>query len=325
MTRTIKSAQEGFLEESLDFVEKVFTESEDAESGKLVRSLVKEIRSKRFYVPELDFVMVDENNCVIGLAIFSKFHLDGKYENQLLLLSPVAVKTELQRQHISKDLIEAGFEKEKAHMSMQAVEKYLFDRNHSLVKLLYPPFDKDTQSPGYIKGYVPGIRENGGQYTHAAVWAALGFFLCGEYEKGTEVLFAINPAERYQNPKIAEAYRIEPYVFAGDVYANPQHVGRGGWSFYTGSAAWYRKVALETLCGYTEEKDGFYLNPRLSDMFSSFKIRIGKKNTVYEISVSLAECSSLLLDGKTMECAEKHFFRFDGKEHEAVLKIKKDK
>jgi predicted N-acetyltransferase YhbS len=114
MTRTIKTAQEGFLEESLDFVEKVFTESEDAESGKLVRSLVKEIRSKRFYVPELDLVMVNEENCVIGLAIFSKFHLDGKYENQLLLLSPVAVKTELQRQHISKDLIEAGFEKAKA-------------------------------------------------------------------------------------------------------------------------------------------------------------------------------------------------------------------
>ena len=114
MTRTIKTAKEGFLEESLDFVEKVFTESEDAESGKLVRSLVKEIRSKRFYVPELDLVMVNEENCVIGLAIFSKFHLDGKYENQLLLLSPVAVKTELQRQHISKDLIEAGFEKAKA-------------------------------------------------------------------------------------------------------------------------------------------------------------------------------------------------------------------
>ena len=98
MTRTIKTSQKGFLEESLDFVEKVFTESEDAESGKLVRSLVKEIRSKRFYVPELDLVMVNEENCVIGLAIFSKFHLDGKYENQLLLLSPVAVKTDLQRQ-----------------------------------------------------------------------------------------------------------------------------------------------------------------------------------------------------------------------------------
>ena len=218
---------------------------------------------------------------------------------------------------------ESGFEKEKARMSMQAVEKYLFDRKHSLVKLLYPPFDKDMQSPGYIKGYVPGIRENGGQYTHAAVWAALGFFLCGEHEKGTEILFAINPAERYQNPKIAEAYRIEPYVFAGDVYANPQQIGRGGWSFYTGSSAWYRKVALETLCGYTEEKGGFYLNPRLSEKFSSFRILIDKKNTVYRISVSLDNRVSLTLDGKPIEDGKGYFFCFDGKEHEAVLKIKK--
>lgn len=216
---------------------------------------------------------------------------------------------------------ESGFEQKKAHMSMQAVEKYLFDRKHSLVKLLYPPFDKDSQSPGYIKGYVPGIRENGGQYTHAAVWAALGFFLCGEYEKGTEVLFAINPAERYQNPEVAKVYRIEPYVFAGDVYANPQHVGRGGWSFYTGSAAWYRKVALEMLCGYTQEKDGFYLNPRLSKKFPSFQILIDKENTVYQISVSLSEHSSLTLDGKEMDNGQKYFFRFDGREHEAILKI----
>ncbi|MEE1291497.1 MAG: N-acetyltransferase [Spirochaetota bacterium] len=114
MTRIIKTANEGYLEESLDLVETVFTDSEGADSGKLVRSLVEEIRSKRFYVPELDLVMTDEENHIIGLAIFSRFHLDGKYENQLLLLSPVAVKTELQRQHISKDLIEAGFEKAKA-------------------------------------------------------------------------------------------------------------------------------------------------------------------------------------------------------------------
>ncbi|MBR7162166.1 MAG: hypothetical protein IKD07_07105, partial [Clostridia bacterium] len=218
---------------------------------------------------------------------------------------------------------ESGFEKEKARRSMQAVDRYLFDRKHSLVKLLYPPFDKDTQSPGYIKGYVPGIRENGGQYTHAAVWAALGFFLCGDHEKGTEVLFAINPAERYRDPKIAEAYRIEPYVFAGDVYANPRHAGRGGWSFYTGSAAWYRKVALEILCGYTQEGDGFYLRPRLSESFSSFKIRIEKNGTVYRIAVALADRSSLTLDGKEIREGENHFFRFDGGVHEAELKIKK--
>ena len=120
MNRIIKSAAEGYLEESLDLVERVFTESEGEESGKLVRSLVEEIRSKRFYLPELDLVMVDEENHVIGYAMFSRFHLEGKYEEQLLLLSPVAVKTELQRQHISKDLIEAGFEKAK-EMGYEAV------------------------------------------------------------------------------------------------------------------------------------------------------------------------------------------------------------
>ena len=120
MSRIIKSAAKGYLDESLDLVESVFTESEGEESGKLVRSLVEEIRSKRFYLPELDLVMVDENNCVIGYAMFSGFHLEGKYEHQLLLLSPVAVKTELQRQQISKELIETGFEKAK-QMGYEAV------------------------------------------------------------------------------------------------------------------------------------------------------------------------------------------------------------
>ena len=120
MNRIIKSAAEGYLEESLDLVERVFTESEGEESGKLVRTLVEEIRSKRFYIPKLDLVMVDDENLVIGYAMFSGFHLEGKYEEQLLLLSPVAVKTELQRQHISKDLIEAGFEKAK-EMGYEAV------------------------------------------------------------------------------------------------------------------------------------------------------------------------------------------------------------
>ena len=110
MERIIKSAAKDYGEESLDLVETVFTESEGEESGKLVRRLVEEIRSKRFYLPELELVMVDGQDRVIGYAMFSRFHLEGKYEDRLLLLSPVAVKTELQRQHISKDLIEAGFE-----------------------------------------------------------------------------------------------------------------------------------------------------------------------------------------------------------------------
>jgi len=113
MERTIKSMEEKYLLPSLELVETVFTEHSDAEEGKLVRSLVEEIRSKRWYLPELELIMVDEADAVIGYVNFARFHLDGKYEDELLLLSPVAVKTELQRQHISKELIEFGFEKAK--------------------------------------------------------------------------------------------------------------------------------------------------------------------------------------------------------------------
>ena len=111
MKRIIKSMEEQYLFPSLDLVEAVFTAHENVEEGKLVRSLVEEIRNKRFYLPELELIMVDENDEVIGYVNFSRFHLEGRYENELLLLSPVAVKTELQRQHISKELIEHGFER----------------------------------------------------------------------------------------------------------------------------------------------------------------------------------------------------------------------
>ena len=110
MKRTIKSMENNYLQKSLELTETVFTEYDCAAEGRLVRTLVEEIRSKRFYLPELELIMVDENDTVIGLALFSRFHLTGKYEDELLLLSPVAVKTELQRQHISRDLIEYGFE-----------------------------------------------------------------------------------------------------------------------------------------------------------------------------------------------------------------------
>ena len=118
--RIIKSMEEKYLVPALELVEAVFTASECTENGKLVRSLVEEIRGKRFYLPELELIMVDEQDEVIGYVNFARFHLDGKYENELLLLSPVAVKTELQRQHISKDLIEYGFE-EAAKLGYKAV------------------------------------------------------------------------------------------------------------------------------------------------------------------------------------------------------------
>lgn len=109
MTRTIKHMSAEYLTKSLDLVQTVFTEHQDAREGRLVRALVEEIRSKRFYIPELELIMTDENDDVIGYAMFSRFHLEGRYEDRLLMLTPVAVKTELQRRHISKDILEYGF------------------------------------------------------------------------------------------------------------------------------------------------------------------------------------------------------------------------
>ena len=120
MQRIIKSIESRYLIPALDLVEDVFTEHENAEEGKMVRRLVEEIRSKKYYLPELELIMVNEEDAIIGYAMFSRFHIEGKYEDELLLLSPVAVKTELQRQHISKALIEYGFEKAK-EMGFSAV------------------------------------------------------------------------------------------------------------------------------------------------------------------------------------------------------------
>lgn len=113
MARIIKSIENKYLISSLDLVENVFSESDSPEEGKTVRQLVEEIRAKKYYIPELELVMVDENDEVIGYAMFSRFHIEGRYENELLILTPVAVKTELQRQHISKEMLEYGFEKAK--------------------------------------------------------------------------------------------------------------------------------------------------------------------------------------------------------------------
>ncbi|MBR1883658.1 MAG: hypothetical protein IJ809_01730 [Clostridia bacterium] len=128
------------------------------------------------------------------------------------------------------------------NMSLQAAEKYLVDNEHQIVKLLYPPFDKPKNNPGYIKAYVPGTRENGGQYTHAATWLAKAYFELGRDEDAMRILRYINPIYHSDLQVKANVYMVEPYVVAADVYSNPEHMGRGGWTWYTGSSGWTYKV-----------------------------------------------------------------------------------
>lgn len=132
--------------------------------------------------------------------------------------------------------------KEEIKSALSYADKYLVDRENKIVKLLYPPFDNPKGNPGYIKAYVPGVRENGGQYTHGAIWLAKAYFEINEKDKAMDILRLLVPIYHSDSKEIADIYKVEPYVIAADVYSNVDHVGRGGWTWYTGSAAWLYKV-----------------------------------------------------------------------------------
>ena len=203
----------------------------------------------------------------------------------------------------------------------------LYLPGQGIIKLLAPPFDAGAAKPGYIKGYLPGIRENGGQYTHAAVWAAMAMLVAGEREKGAEMLMRINPAVRSAENGFCKKYKIEPYALAGDVYSHEGCVLRGGWSHYTGAAAWYRKAVLETLFGFCMRGDGFFLTPRLPGSFDGAELSLNIRGTRYLVRFSFCAQSGAVLDGKILESDEekmkKCFFPFDGGEHTLDYCMKK--
>ncbi|MFA6312666.1 MAG: glucoamylase family protein [Sterolibacterium sp.] len=177
-------------------------------------------------------------------------------------------------------------EPERARLAMQAVDERLVRREHALVQLLDPPFDKVDLDPGYIRGYVPGVRENGGQYTHAAIWAAMAFAALGERERTWELLAMINPVNHGLSAEGIAAYKVEPYVVAADVYAVKPHIGRGGWTWYTGSAGWMYRLVLESLLGLRLAGDMLHIAPCLPAHWPGFKIHYRYRETVYHIAVS---------------------------------------
>ncbi len=158
-------------------------------------------------------------------------------------------------------------------------------RDAGLVQLLDPPFDASNLDPGYIRGYVPGVRENGGQYTHGAIWAAMAFAALGDRERAWELAAMMNPANRARTPGDVATYQVEPYVIAADVYARAPHAGRGGWTWYTGSAGWMYRLLVESLLGVTREEDRLRLAPCLPAHWPGFTMRYRYGETVYEIVV----------------------------------------
>ncbi len=173
----------------------------------------------------------------------------------------------------------------RSRMAMDALDRRLVRRDHALIQLLDPPFDKSNLNPGYIKGYVPGVRENGGQYTHAAIWAAMAFAALGDRRRAWELLAMINPVNHAKSPEGTAAYKVEPYVVAADVYAVSPHTGRGGWTWYTGSAGWMYRLILESLLGLRLEVDKLHVAPCLPADWKRFTLHYRYRETLYHITV----------------------------------------
>ncbi len=173
-----------------------------------------------------------------------------------------------------------------ADRAMDAVRTHLIDRTSRVMLLLTPAFDKSDQDPGYIKGYPPGIRENGGQYTHAAVWALMAIAKQGNGDEAAELFHMLNPINHARTRADAERYKTEPYVLDGDVYARSPHAGRGGWSWYTGSAGWLYRAGLESILGLRRRGDHFTISPCVPSAWDRFVIEWRHLDTSYEIVVN---------------------------------------
>ena len=203
-------------------------------------------------------------------------------------------------------LISNGGDRVRAHQAMAAVDQRLVRRDAQLIQLLDPPFDKSELEPGYIKGYVPGVRENGGQYTHAAIWTTMAFAMMGDRERAWECFAMLNPIHHGSTADAIERYKVEPYVMCADIYGAPPHTGRGGWTWYTGAAGWMYRLTVETLLGLQLDVDHLRIAPCAPAHWDAYKIHYRYRDTVYHITVRGAGEPSGQAARVTVDGVEQH-------------------
>jgi cyclic beta-1,2-glucan synthetase len=203
-------------------------------------------------------------------------------------------------------VISGAADRVRSARAMAAVEEHLVRRGDGLIVLFTPPFDRSTVDPGYIKGYPPGIRENGGQYTHAALWSVLAFAMLGDGDKAGELFSMLNPINCARTRAATHRYKVEPFVACADVYSEPPHVGRGGWTWYTGSASWMHRVGLERILGFRLRGAALHLDPCVPRAWPSFQILYRYRSASYDIQVENPNGVSrgvvhLELDGQVLQ------------------------
>jgi cyclic beta-1,2-glucan synthetase len=210
-----------------------------------------------------------------------------------------------------------------AERAMDAVRTSLIARKSQMLLLLHPPFDRSARDPGYIKGYPPGVRENGGQYTHAAVWVVMALARLGSGDEAAEFFHMLNPVNHGRTAADVARYKTEPYVVAGDVYARPPHAGRGGWSWYTGSAGWMYRAGLESILGLRRRGETFVVDPCIPSSWPEYGITWRFLDSRYEITVSNPNrrcrgVATATLDGVRVDAAAIPLVN-DGRTHDVQI------
>jgi cyclic beta-1,2-glucan synthetase len=219
---------------------------------------------------------------------------------------------------------------DRAKLALRAVEEHLVDEAAGIIRLLTPPCDQMERDPGYLKGYLPGVRENGGQYTHGVLWFIRALAELGHGTRATRLLEMLTPIHRSRTSRQVAVYQIEPYVVAADVYGEPPHVGRGGWSWYTGSAGWMLRVILESLLGLRiENGTAMLLGPSIAADWTSCRFEYRRADTTYRVAIENPRgrehgASTATLDGNPVEVrdgAARIPLSCDGRPHDVIVRM----
>ena len=220
-------------------------------------------------------------------------------------------------------LISGGGDPMRAKHAMESVERFLIHDEKKIILLFTPPFDKTTLDPGYIKGYLPGVRENGGQYTHAAVWCIIAYALMGQGRRASELFNILNPINHALTESDVQTYKVEPYVLAADVYSQGSHTGRGGWTWYTGSSGWMYRAGLEYILGLKVSGKELKLNPHIPPEWKEYRISYRHGESLYEILVLNPQSRSngiakIQVDGKE---TNQILLLDDGQTHQVLVTL----
>lgn len=289
----------------------------------LCRKMGDAERAKRYVENAESIVKAIEENAWDG-----NWYRRAYFDNGLPLGSIQNSECKIDSLSQSWAVISEGGNKDRITEAMNALENYLVRRDEGLIKLLTPPFDEGDLEPGYIKSYVPGVRENGGQYTHAASWVVMAFAKMGDGDKAFELFELLNPINHSRTHIEYSKYKVEPYVMAADVYSVDPHIGRGGWTWYTGAAGWMYRVGFEYILGFKKYDDTLVIDPCIPKKWSGYDIKYKYKDTIYLIVVKNPDgvnkgVKKMIFDGDELE-ENRIKLIDDKKEHNVEVYLGKD-